>query len=117
MTWKPAINFAELQKNNRQTATIDGKKILFILQNDQIYAVQAQCSHLGYPLLKGKVNDECELVCPLHKSVFDLKTGSVKCWSPWPPVVGNLLGKISKAKDLRVYATRIENDQVFVELA
>ncbi len=117
MVWKTAIGLVDLQQNIRQTATIDGNKILFILHNEQIHAVQAQCPHLKYPLAKGKITENCELVCPLHKSAFDLNTGAVKCWSPSPPIVGNLLGKISKPKTLRVYSTRVENDQIMVDVS
>lgn len=116
MVWKTAINLSHLQKNNRQTAIIDGNKILFIWHDETVHAVQAQCPHLKLPLEKGKINDNCELVCPFHKSAFDLSTGAVKCWSPWPPALGALLGKLSKPKKLRVYPTRIDDDQIFVEL-
>ncbi len=116
MVWKAAINLVHLQQNNRQTATIDGHKILFIWHDEQVHAVQAQCPHMKFPLAKGKVTDDCTLVCPLHKSAFDLKTGAVKCWTPWPPVVGALLGKLSKPKELRIYPTRVDNGEIFVEL-
>ncbi len=116
MVWKAAINLSQLQQNNRQTVTIEGNKILFIWHDEQVHAVQAQCPHLRFPLTKAKINDDCQLTCPLHKSVFDLKTGAVKCWSPWPPVVGNLLAKVSKPKALKIYPTRIDNDQILVEL-
>ena len=117
MAWKAAIKMTELQQNNRQTATIDGNKILFILHEEQLHAVQAQCPHLKLPLAKGKINDQCELVCPFHKSAFDINTGDVKCWSPWPPAVGTLLGKLTKPKKLRIYPTRIDNDQIYVEIS
>lgn len=116
MAWKIGPNLAELQKDNRQTLIIDGKKILFILNNEQIHAVQAQCPHFKLPLTNGKINQENELVCPFHKSAFDLTSGEVKCWSPWPAGVGALLGKLSKPKKLTVYATRIEDQQVFVDV-
>ena len=116
MEWKTSINLSQLQKNNRQTETIDGNKILFIWHDEQVHAVQAQCPHLKLPLAKGTINDECELVCPFHKSAFDLKTGAVKCWSPWPPVLGALVSKLSKPKELRVYPTRVDDDQIYVEL-
>ena len=117
MAWKAAINLVDLQQNNRQTALIDGHKILFIWHDEQVHAVQAQCPHLKLPLAKGTINEECALVCPFHKSAFDLKTGAVKCWSPWPPVVGALLGKVSKPKELRIYPTKVENEQIFVNVA
>lgn len=116
MAWKPAIDLAELQQKERETANIDGEKILFIWHSDKVYAVQAQCPHLKFPLRKGKITDDCAIVCPLHKSEFDLTTGDVKCWSPWPPAIGPLLGKIVKPHHLKVFPTRIEEGKIHVEL-
>lgn len=116
MAWKAAISLSQLQQNNRETVAIDGHKILFIWHDDQVYAVQSQCPHLKLPLAKGNITEDNTLVCPFHKSAFDLKTGETKCWSPWPPALGALLGKISKPKELRIYPTRVDQDQIFVEL-
>ena len=116
MVWKAAINLTELQKNQRQTAVIDGKKILFIWYEEQVHAVESQCPHLKLPLAKGKINEKCELICPFHKSAFDLKTGAVKCWSPWPAVVGSLLAKLSKPKKLKIYPARVDGEQIFVNI-
>lgn len=116
MAWHAAVDLKQLQQSTRETMVIEGNKILFIWHDDQVHAVQAQCPHMKWPLAKGTVNKKCELVCPLHKSAFDLTTGAVKCWTPWPPVLGALLAKLSKPKDLKIYPTRIENDQVYVEL-
>lgn len=116
MTWKPAIDLATLQQKERETAVIDGTKILFIWNKDQVYAVQAHCPHFKLPLTKGKITEECTIICPFHKSEFDLTTGDVKCWSPWPAVVGNVLGKMVKPTHLKVYPTRIEEGKVQVDL-
>ncbi len=116
MTWANATKLGKLKDVGRETVVIDNHKILFIWHDGEIYAVQAQCPHLGMPLLKGKIDEKCHLVCPFHKSEFDLKTGEVECWSPWPPVLGSLLGKISKPKNLRIYPTRIEGDDIMVQL-
>lgn len=116
MTWKVAIDLASLKEQHRQTATIDGHDILFIWHDEEVHAVQAKCPHFKLPLLKGTINKQCELVCPFHKSAFNLDTGEVKCWSPWPKGVGLLLGKLSKPKPLRIYPTRVENGDIFVQL-
>ena len=117
MAWKAvAISLKQLQQNHREIAVIEGKKLLLIWHGGEVHAVQAQCPHLKFSLAKGKITDDCAIVCPAHKSAFDLKTGAVKCWSPWPPAIGTLLGKISKPKELQVYPTRIDQDQIFVEL-
>lgn len=117
MAFKLAMELAQLQQENRHVAQIDGHKILFIWHNDQVHAVQSQCPHMKLPLAKGTITEDCAIICPFHKSEFDLNTGKTKCWSPWPPVVGSLLGKLSKEKDLKVYPTQIENGQIMVDIS
>ncbi|MBA2655412.1 MAG: Rieske (2Fe-2S) protein [Tatlockia sp.] len=117
MVWKPAIDLTELQQKERETAVINGEKILFIWSKDQVYAVQAQCPHFKLPLNKGKITDKCAIICPFHKSEFDLTTGEVNSWSPWPAAVGKLLGKLVKPKRLKIYPTRVEEGTIFVELS
>ena len=116
MSWKTAVDLTQLQQQNRQVAVIDGTKILFIWHNEQVHAVQPQCPHFKLPLVKGKINENDELVCPFHKSAFDLTTGAVKCWAPWPAAVSPLLGKLSKPKELQIYPTKIQDGQVFVDI-
>ena len=116
MAFKPAVELTKLQQDNRFVTLIDGKKILLIWHKDQVHAMDSQCPHLKLSLAKGKVTDDNSIVCPFHKSEFELASGETKCWSPWPPVVGNLLGKISKEKNLKIYPTQIENGQVMVDI-
>ena len=116
MTFKPAMELALLQQSGRHTTTIDNHKILFIWHDNQVHAIQSQCPHLKLPLSKGKITEQCTIICPFHKSEFDLKTGETKCWSPWPPVLGSVLGKMSKEKPLKIYSTQIDNGQILVDL-
>lgn len=116
MTFKSAIKLNQLQTEQRSSITIDGHKILLIWHQEKVYAIQAQCPHLKLPLTKGALTEQCSIVCPFHKSEFDLTTGKTKCWSTWPPVVGALLGKVSKEKDLKVYETKIENEYILVKV-
>ena len=116
MTFFPAIQLSELKVQNRITKLINSHKILFIWHNDKVHAVQAQCPHLKLPLTKAKISENDEITCPFHHSKFDLCTGEVKCWSTWPPVVGTLLGKVSKQKNLHVYKTKIKDDMIMVDL-
>lgn len=53
-------------------------------------------------------------MCPPHDSVFDLETGSVKDWVPWPPVVGRALGAISQQSALPVDPTKIDDAGTWV---
>ncbi len=116
MTFVPAIQLSELKVKSRITKLINQHKVMFIWHNDKVYAVQAQCPHLKLPLTKAKINEKEEIICPFHHSAFDLCTGEVKCWSTWPPVVGNLLGKVSKQKDLQVYKIEVQDDMIMIDL-
>lgn len=116
MAFQPAGELSKLQKENRFVTIIEGKKILLIWNKDQVHAVESQCPHLKLPLIKAKITENDTIVCPFHKSEFDLNNGQTKCWSSWPPIVGPLLGKISKERDLKIYPTKIENGQILVEV-
>ena len=114
MAWEKAIALKTLQDAGRITLTLNQHKLLLIWHEDKVHAVQAQCPHLKLPLKKAAITEQCELVCPFHKSTFDLDTGAVVSWSPWPPLVGPLLGKASCPKPLSVYPTQVKNNDVFI---
>ncbi|WP_133128671.1 Rieske (2Fe-2S) protein [Legionella nagasakiensis] len=115
MTWTPALPLNELKQALRQRLTINDQDVLFLWHQNEVHAIESKCPHLKLPLTKGKLTDDCAIICPFHKSAFNLKTGNVACWSPWPPIVGKLLGKVSKEKQLKIYSTRIEEDMVWVD--
>ena len=116
MAFKPAVELTKLQQENRFVTQIDGKKILLIWHKEQIHAVYSQCPHLKLPLTKGKITENNSIICPFHRSEFDLNSGESVCWSPWPPALGSLLGKISKEKNLKIYPTQVEDGQVYVDV-
>ena len=47
---------------------------IFHTRVDRVFAVQANCPHLGGPLADGLVGGTT-LICPLHAWKFDLSTG------------------------------------------
>ncbi len=116
MAWKEALELTQLQEQQRHVATIDGNKILFLWHKDNVHAMSSQCPHFKLPLTKGKITDQNTIVCPFHKSEFDLDSGEVACWSPWPPAIGKVLGKVSPAKSLKIYPTRIEQGKIMVDI-
>ena len=116
MAWKMAMELNLIQEKGRHCETVDGHKILFIWHNDTVQAVASQCPHFKLPLAKGEITDKNTIICPFHKSAFDLSSGEALCWSPWPPAIGSVLGKISKPKSLKIYPVQIENNQVMVEI-
>jgi nitrite reductase/ring-hydroxylating ferredoxin subunit len=79
--------------------------------------VQSSCPHMGGRLKDGRITPDGHIVCPLHHSEFDLRTGEVIAWTPWPPGVGALLGAIRERRQLAVFPTRVEDGAIFVGMA
>lgn len=116
MAWISTLPLTQLQANIRHKIAIKDEEILLLLNKGSVHAIASRCPHLNLPLVKGKLTDACAIICPFHKSEFDLKTGKILRWSPWPLVVGKLLGKISKEKPLKIYPTNIEDGMVLVDV-
>lgn len=51
------------------------EKICLSHTKEGFFAVQNRCSHAGADLYKGFINEQNEIVCPLHSYCFNLKTG------------------------------------------
>lgn len=116
MSWAKVLPLEQLPEGARAVVRVGEQDVLLLHHGGRIYAVQSKCPHMGAPLKRAKIEGGA-LVCPLHRSAFDLETGDAKAWSPWPPVVDKLMGAVSAEKALPTYPTRIEDDAVWVELA
>jgi nitrite reductase/ring-hydroxylating ferredoxin subunit len=114
MDWIDALSQDELPDGQRRVVHLAGHPILLLHHKGQIYALNNVCPHMGAALENGEVTEDAAIVCPRHRSVFDLRTGEVKVWTPWPPGVGRLLGSVAKEKALRVYPIRVEQGSIRV---
>lgn len=117
MGWTKVLAVADLNPGDRQVVSVGNQKILLLNHGGEYFAVDNRCPHLKLKMQKGKVSDDCTITCPWHRSVFSLKTGEVVTWTPWPPVVGQVLGKVSEPKPLPTFATRVEDDSLWVDVA
>ena len=96
MSWTKVLDADKLPMGSRQVVKTGNHNLLLLNHNGQFYAVKNSCPHLKISLKKAKINEDGDLVCPMHRSAFDLKTGAVKEWTPWPPLVGKAMGMISQ---------------------
>lgn len=115
MSWVKALEQEELPEGGRKVVEAGGRSILLIHHEGQIYALASACPHMRLPLKGAKIENGV-LICPWHHSAFDLRTGNVKAWSPWPPAVGHMLGALSREKALPVYPTRVEEGFIWIEV-
>lgn len=59
---------------------VEGVQVALVNVNGEFFAVDNECTHVGGYLGEGEINDDWNdwaIECPLHGSVFDVRTGEV----------------------------------------
>jgi 3-phenylpropionate/trans-cinnamate dioxygenase ferredoxin component len=93
----------ELPAGGKLVAQIDGTPVLVVRIDDELYALNNICSHAHALLSEGEFDpDEGCVECPLHGSLFDVRTGVPRTFPAFEPV--------------ETYAVRVEDGQIVVEL-
>ena len=116
MTWHNAMKASKLKDGKKKMVTVKRKMVMVGRQDGALFATEALCRHMRWPLAWGaKVQDGC-VRCPLHQTPDNLDDGSVVEWSPFPllPAYGKLVGAMSKKKDLRIYDIREQDGMIQV---
>ena len=76
MEFLPAIKVSDLAEGSISTVDLKGVHILLSKIGGEIFAVSGTCTHEETDLGHGFVIED-RVVCPLHLSQFELKTGNV----------------------------------------
>ena len=98
--WTRVASYAELKQTNCLTVNVDGHTLVLFAYNDDVYAVDNRCPHMGFPLNKGSVNDGI-LTCYWHYARFDLASGGTF----------DLF-----ADDVPAFPARVDGDDVLVDV-
>ncbi|MBD2456464.1 Rieske (2Fe-2S) protein [Nostoc sp. FACHB-87] len=115
MGWTKVLAANALAPGAREVVNVGKRKILLLNHENKLYAVENTCPHLKLPLKNGKIEDGA-IVCPFHRSAFDLGTGEVNNWCPWPPGVGKVLSLVSQQKTLPVFPIRVEEGSILIDV-
>ncbi len=81
--------------------TANETEILIINTNNQIYCLEARCTHAGAPLSEG-ILTENTLTCPWHGSQFNITNGEVT--------------KGPAEKNLQIYKPTIKENTIFIDI-
>lgn len=100
MAFERALAAAELAPGTHTKVILAGQPILLTHTDDGFHAVHDTCLHRGGSLAAGPVEDGV-VTCPLHFWGFDVKTGVC---TQVPTMA------------LRVFPTKVENGEVFIEV-
>ncbi len=115
--WTTVCSAKDLKPQSLKAAFGAGQDILIATdKGGKIFATANVCPHIGTPLDQGTVEGGA-IVCPLHRSAFDLKSGKlVGPWCPAPPLIGPLTGKLKSPKELKTFQVRSQGGNVQVLL-
>ncbi len=94
------ISSDDLKAKGRKVARLNGRQILLITSEGEIFAIANRCPHEGYPLSEGTEGSNCVLTCNWHNWKFDLKTGAA------------LVGR----DPVRTYPIELRNNEIFLDL-
>jgi nitrite reductase/ring-hydroxylating ferredoxin subunit len=97
----PALKVVELPEGEMTTVDLAGSHILLAKLEGEVSAVSGTCTHQEADLGIGFIIED-RVVCPLHLSQFNLKTGEVMN----PPA----------SVPLRRFNIKIEDGTIFVEV-
>jgi MocE subfamily Rieske [2Fe-2S] domain protein len=82
-------------------AEVDGQTLALVRVDGEVYCVQDICTHEHAHLSEGFC-EGFEIECPLHGSIFDVRTGAVK--------------SLPATEDLKTYPVKVEDGDVLVEV-
>src|SRR5438105_10594039 len=70
------INRNDLGAHGRRLVRKNGRQVLLVSADGQLFAIANRCPHEGYPLSEGTLGPDCVLTCNWHNWKFDLGTGA-----------------------------------------
>lgn len=116
---------ADLADGALHTVEVEGISLVVALVGTSLCAARNRCPHLGLSLTggpEGASYADGVLVCPWHKSRFDLASGRNLDWTPG--FGGGVLSRWSRPmiafarnpSSLTTYDVTVDGDDVFVEL-
>ncbi len=115
--WVKVCSTSVFDKKTKYITKVNQVSLMLVKTDTAIFAMESRCPHLRLPLKRAKVTDDCAIVCPWHHSAFNMKTGDVEAWAPWPPVIAPTIGKLQRQRALQTWETKVEDDHVWVTFA
>jgi 3-phenylpropionate/trans-cinnamate dioxygenase ferredoxin component len=92
----------DLPPQSMRAVEHDGRRYIVVNLDGAFYALAGVCSHEYAELDKGFLAGD-QIVCPLHQSTFDVRTGAVLA--------------TPATEDLRTFAIKVQDGKVFLVLS
>jgi 3-phenylpropionate/trans-cinnamate dioxygenase ferredoxin subunit len=99
--WQRVANLADIKDGEALPAKFGADAIALYRLDGEVFAIGDVCTH-EYALLSQGFVEDGAIECPLHQARFDIRTG--RCLAA------------PATEDVKAYAVRIENGEVYVSL-
>jgi toluene monooxygenase system ferredoxin subunit len=100
MAFRRVMPLAQLWRGEMIGRVVDGKKVLLLRVDDQVFAYEDRCAHLGVALSEGRL-DGTTITCSAHHYQYDALSGK---------------GVNPKDVCLRTFAVKLEAGDIFVDV-
>lgn len=104
----------ELKSGAMKMVTAAGREILLARIGEKYYAADNRCPHMRGDLSRGKLTGTV-VTCPRHGSQFDISNGQLLRWLKGG-LVSKMAGALKRPSNLTVYAVKVEDGRVLVEV-
>ncbi len=101
MSFQRACALSELSDGTPHRVEVDGLDEALVRHDEEIFAIEDECSHAAVALSEGDVED-CTIECWMHGSRFDLRTGK----PTGPPAT----------EPVPVFPVQISGDDVLIDI-
>ena len=114
MDWISLFPDQELPEGGRKLVKASSRRLIVLRFKGKLYAIESNCPHMRFPLTDGRITEDGGIICPFHHSAFDIESGDVKEWSPWPPGLGPIAGAIVRQRVLVTFPVKSEDGFIWV---
>jgi nitrite reductase/ring-hydroxylating ferredoxin subunit len=80
--FKSGLNKSDFQEGKVIRTDIEGKSIVLVMINGNLFAMDSVCSHEGGPLEDGLL-EGYNLICPWHQGIFDIRNAKASPETSW----------------------------------
>src|SRR5689334_1530949 len=101
MTSRRVCSLSALWNGEMQACVVDGCKVVLLRTDDNVYAYEDRCAHLGVRLSEGTLRDG-RIVCAAHGYEYDAVTGA---------------GVNPRTVCLKAFPVRIDDDEIYVDIS
>ena len=91
----------DIPENSMKSFDVDGEPVLVANVDGKFYSIADTCSHAMAYLSEGELLEGCQVQCPDHGAVFDLRTGEAL--------------ELPAVAPVDAYKVTVEGDDLYIE--